>query len=290
LTVFLLKNDKGELTDLHILSDEGKMLENCKKGKIFRVKRDSYPTSIKERISARKRAEARVGELSYKASLNNCEHFVTEVLTGKATCRQLDCTGLKIFAVTLDQVNEKTVRFILKTFFDGPEEIMGLLKSIPGKVKSLKFSDIKTCLHEVAQQFFSICSSLLSEMKQMIKTQSFAEIKKIANSLISTAFDELVEFWKTKTVSAMAKDIRGIAERSNINLKSAALLELAFLTIFTIGDLFLYMCGRKNARIVAQCFLQRVTGAIGTCLGTYFGGFILGVRKHWGRNHRWNTC
>jgi len=105
------------------MSDEGKMLENCKEGKIFRVKRDSYPTSREERISARKRAEARVGELSYKASLNNCEHFVTEVLTGKATCHQLGCAGLKIFAASVDWGSEEIVQFIFETCYKNFEEI-----------------------------------------------------------------------------------------------------------------------------------------------------------------------
>jgi len=195
------------------------MLKNCKEGKISRVKRDSYPTSRKERISAKKRAEARVGELSYKASLNNCDHFVTEVLTGEATCHQLENAGLKMFAATTDELNEKAVRFLLNACYN--------------------------------------------------------EIKQVAASFFSTGLDDLVEY--TGNVSATAKYISGFADRNKINLKSIALIELAFLIIFTIRDIFLYMRDRKNARRVAQDFIRNVAGLFGTCAGTSLVGSTFGV-------------
>jgi len=155
------------------------------------------------------------------------------------------------------------------------EEIMKLLKSAPGKFEYLTFSDIAKFSTGIAHKLFCTCSHLLSEMKDMIKRLTIAEIKQIAATLLSTSMNELIEYIKTRNVSA--EQIQGIAEHSKIKLQSAVSLELAFLSFSTTGDLFLYMCGRKNGRIVAQSFLQKVASQIGTFGGDYFAGCLLGL-------------
>jgi len=72
-----------------VLSDEDNLQDDLKNGRLFRVKRNSYPTDCEGKFEAIERSLDRLGEIAYRASLNNCEHFVTEILTGKSTCGQL---------------------------------------------------------------------------------------------------------------------------------------------------------------------------------------------------------
>ena len=47
-----------------------------------------YPQSETDRDTAVDDAERMVGEMNYKLLFHNCEHFVTEILTGKAWSTQ----------------------------------------------------------------------------------------------------------------------------------------------------------------------------------------------------------
>lgn len=51
---------------------------------------DNYPRTIEQCGEAMQRALNRIGQRRYQLSTNNCEHFVTYVMTGKPYCTQLD--------------------------------------------------------------------------------------------------------------------------------------------------------------------------------------------------------
>ena len=51
-------------------------------GDWYLVKDSRYPVNEVEADDAWRRAEARIGEKEYNLLFNNCEHFVTECLTG----------------------------------------------------------------------------------------------------------------------------------------------------------------------------------------------------------------
>jgi len=177
-----------------------------------------------------------------------------EVLTGEAICSQLGCAGPSLIAVTVDQFNEKTVQFSLKKFYNNFKEILELFKSIPERVfSSLVPLDIATFFWD--KRVFNTCCRLLSAMKYMMKMPNFTNINQIVASQFSTSFNEIVQYFKTRDLrAAVTENIGKIRDHNKINLQSDFQVELAFLAFFTTGDLFLYMCGRKKARIVAQNF------------------------------------
>lgn len=102
-------------------------------------------------------------------------------------------------------------------------------------------------------------------------------LKKEFMTLFASFFDEGVEYMVTGAVSSAAKEAGGIATRSCINLGSAAGIELVILIIHTVGDLFMYKKKKKSAEEVAQNFLRGIVGVVGTSLGTFLGGLILGT-------------
>lgn len=58
--------------------------------KLFVIQAPNYPTTDEEIEKAKNRALKRLGENAYSLSCNNCEHFATYVLTGKATSEQIE--------------------------------------------------------------------------------------------------------------------------------------------------------------------------------------------------------
>ena len=58
-----------------------------------------YPKTDEEKKAAVKRSKAFVGKEAYHLFKNNCEHFVTEVLTGEGSSRQVQRAG-SIFDIT----------------------------------------------------------------------------------------------------------------------------------------------------------------------------------------------
>ena len=60
------------------------------KGYWYLVKDSRYPVNEEEADDAWRRAEARRGEKEYNLLFNNCEHFVTEILTGQGSSEQVE--------------------------------------------------------------------------------------------------------------------------------------------------------------------------------------------------------
>ena len=59
-------------------------------GDWYLVKDSRYPVNEEEADDAWRRAEARIGEKEYNLVSNNCEHFVTEILTGQGSSEQVE--------------------------------------------------------------------------------------------------------------------------------------------------------------------------------------------------------
>ena len=59
-------------------------------GDWYLVKDSRYPVNEEEADDAWRRAEERIGETEYSLLFNNCEHFVTECLTGQGSSEQVE--------------------------------------------------------------------------------------------------------------------------------------------------------------------------------------------------------
>ena len=57
------------------------------------INHPSYPEKDEEKEAAVERARASIGKGDYDVLGNNCENFVTEVLTGKGRSRQAERVG-----------------------------------------------------------------------------------------------------------------------------------------------------------------------------------------------------
>jgi len=77
-----------------------------------------YPTNALERTKAAEQALRRCGDLRYKVSQNNCEHLVTEILTGKAVSRQLEeestLVAAILFDITLGKIHIEVLKFVTR--------------------------------------------------------------------------------------------------------------------------------------------------------------------------------
>lgn len=71
---------------------------NIENGNLYFIEKPDYPKTIKEKEKAIQRLLARVGETAYGVSYNNCEHFVSYILTSNAYSEQIEIARpLKLF-------------------------------------------------------------------------------------------------------------------------------------------------------------------------------------------------
>ena len=77
--------------------------EYLEKGRLNLVIDTKYPTEEADLDDVWRRAEDRIGERNYWTLFYNCEHFITELLTGKPTSKQINllkCAGGLILVVS----------------------------------------------------------------------------------------------------------------------------------------------------------------------------------------------
>lgn len=82
---------------------------------VFLVMNDNYPRTIEQCGEAMQRALSRIGQRRYLLSTNNCEHFVTYVMTGKPYCTQLEKRSyfFKFFVYSIDCLSVYTTIFLI---------------------------------------------------------------------------------------------------------------------------------------------------------------------------------
>ncbi|CAG2191377.1 unnamed protein product [Mytilus edulis] len=86
---------------------------------VFVIKKQNYPSTDEENYLAYERLRSRLGETEYSASSNNCESFVTWVLTGEAECEQFEQSspGKRSLADCIDSglgQGTKVIRGVIK--------------------------------------------------------------------------------------------------------------------------------------------------------------------------------
>lgn len=77
-----------------LIKDPCNYFDLLERGKWWQIDHPKYPKHEYDRDEAVHRARQRRGEREYNIVSNNCEHFVTEILTGSKRCDQVGVRGL----------------------------------------------------------------------------------------------------------------------------------------------------------------------------------------------------
>lgn len=101
---------------------------------LFFITRQNYPSNDHEKKMAFMRAASRLGETEYSVSSNNCESFVTWVLTGEATCEQFEGSGTA----------ERVLIDFIDGGFDQGKEIISGLSVLPNRLAFTQLSHLIT--------------------------------------------------------------------------------------------------------------------------------------------------
>ncbi|KAF6026430.1 hypothetical protein EB796_015263 [Bugula neritina] len=168
-----------------VLSDEDNLQDDLKNGRLFRVKRNSYPTDCEGKFEAIERSLDRLGEIAYRASLNNCEHFVTEILTGKSTCGQLKGKNMAL-AMAVDGIASKLhVKFFVEYLKQMPSTLK-MVAELDSPMSGRFFLDLFSSSLDEGFEYFT--TGAMSAMAN----EAYGLVKRSAVNMLSAAIIETI--------------------------------------------------------------------------------------------------
>lgn len=224
---------------------------------VYIIENENYPKTAQQRRKALDRAQSRIGEHRYQLSINNCEHFVTFVLTGKPYSKQLENSSYifkYIGKFIIDYVCDwkisviKLVQSVSQSIYVIWEFIWDIIPCIKGYI-ALILDKVPPTIREPVSNIFCLMLSVFIRFKDRF----------------SSTFDKINEFCvpiieKIKTYAEQTKQIHEDKLHSLLKLIQVT-LELGLLIFEIYQDILLWQKGSISGKDLLQQIIKRVSAS-----------------------------